>query len=83
MKPLKTETCNSDEVLKPCPFCGGKATFAVAATWTGVHHNEFHKEHFVICNKCGAKSPSQTEYNMHPDCCKIIGKNKWNKREGE
>lgn len=67
--------------LKPCPFCGGEAEIKTEIECCGREENR--RTHFVRCKMCGAKSPSQAEYAMHPDCCKIIVKNKWNKRAGD
>ena len=67
-----------DLELKPCPFCGGEATFEVERECFG--HGEYHNKHFVKCKECGAKSPSQFEYLIDTDDCKVIVKNKWNRR---
>lgn len=66
----------NDLELKPCPFCGGEAEFKVECECFG--HGEYHDRHFVKCKKCGAISPSEFERGLHPDCCKVIVKNKWN-----
>lgn len=71
---------NNDE-LKPCPFCGGEAVLETERECYG--HGEYHNRHFVRCKMCGARGSSQVEYSMHPDCCKVIVKNKWNRRNGE
>lgn len=44
----------SEEKLKPCPFCGGKA-YANETDWKGWWHG------WVICEKCGAKIEKQTK----------------------
>lgn len=43
------------EVLKPCPFCGGKAHAAF--------HNARHKDdeyYLVMCSKCFARAVGET-----------------------
>lgn len=64
--------------LKPCPFCGGEARFEAEQICYG--HGEYLKNHFVRCKICGAKSPSETEYYLNSNDCKVIVRDKWNTR---
>ena len=76
--------------LKPCPFCGGKATFLVSSTFSrGVVRGwEFR----ISCTKCGVKT-AKTNYR-----CEVSLQNgeivaetderpaaikAWNRRAGE
>lgn len=41
--------------LKPCPFCGGNASYS--QTGTGYDFNSVFLDFRISCNKCGAVAP--------------------------
>lgn len=61
--------------LKPCPFCGGKATMMHGA-WTGtVMIRYFYMYYYGLCEKCGARAEANVDMGA--------AANAWNRRAGE
>lgn len=58
---------NQEYIIKPCPFCGGKATF---------DHDD-NGWNWIFCTQCGASTDSRVSAM---DDCKSVLLEQWNKR---
>lgn len=62
--------------LKPCPFCGGEAEFAIGKTGDGKDW------HYIECADCGATGPN-IKYAAHNIRVKEANAEAWNRRAAE
>lgn len=53
------------EILKPCPFCGGKAMFLTIANKSS--HSAVGVMFKIKCTKCGTELPKSYECEMYMD----------------
>jgi len=60
----------NDDMLKPCPFCGGAATM-MTSIWGG--DNDYNAPYQVVCKNCYVHTETDS-------CIQDVIK-KWNKRE--
>ncbi|MBP3781715.1 MAG: Lar family restriction alleviation protein [Butyrivibrio sp.] len=60
---------NDDKTLKQCPFCGGDAKYEQDLRFEKAE--ESFPKWFVVCKKCGAKTPVATIPQV---------RERWNKR---
>lgn len=79
-------------VLKPCPFCGGKAEFYVINNDASHHDNESRFIFNIRCMSCKIYSPKRYELRFElgsdGELISIIDERKnaaeaWNRRTGE
>ena len=68
----------NEEILLPCPFCGGPADVKERTEVIG--HGACITEHFARCEKCGARGPMESECDLSREACVKLCKEKWNRR---
>lgn len=67
--------------LKPCPFCGGKASYMTYNTERGVFTTRSRKYIYFKCKNCEAQTkafPESVHYSAEEKAMEA-----WNKRVGE
>lgn len=65
--------------LKPCPCCGGAASFSSGSRVYG--HGDCPTVHYVQCKGCGMQTNEYPEgYCGSPDACKVQAAQCWNAR---
>lgn len=68
----------NEEILLPCPLCGGPAKVENRTEVIG--HGSCTTEHFVQCEKCGARGPMKSECTLSREDCVRLCKEEWNQR---
>ena len=68
----------NEEILLPCPFCGGPADVKERTEVIG--HGTSIMEHFVQCGKCRARGPKEGEWTLSREACVKLCKEGWNQR---
>ncbi len=76
-----TATNITEENLKPCPFCGGKAQIMY-----GPDHEHSLYGAWARCKKCGARVPEKClPMNYYAVIQRVVStvRRRWNRRAGE
>lgn len=76
-----TATTTTEENLKPCPFCGGKAHIMYGPDYA---HDLY--EAWACCKHCGAGVPSEyLPLNCYDAIQRVVCtvRRRWNRRVGE
>lgn len=60
---LDTVDIESNDHIKPCPFCGGEAEFVETTECWG--HGDYHKATYVTCKRCGSKGPTVCDMDIY------------------
>ena len=80
----------SEIKLKPCPFCGGEAVFAVRSNKSSHHDVGF--DFTILCSGCQTRLPAEYSLTAELDAQGYIittsdgrkaAAEAWNRREGE